>query len=267
MKDRDLNKHDHDAIEAGSKTADIPGKPPRVLVGILGGMGPAATADFLEKLIAATPADRDQDHLPVAIWSNPRIPNRNDALLVPGSPSPVADLQFGVRQLEMLGASFIAIACNTAHHWHAEMQSAVSIPILHIADIAIASLREGGQRPGASVGLMCSDGTLASGYYDNRLEAAGFKVVRSTNDMQKRVMRAVYAVKSGDLKLATDLSLQLSREFVAAGADVLLLACTELPVALAGHLELLPPHIDATVSLARACVAKALKVAGDAAAR
>jgi aspartate racemase len=257
MKDSEVKEQDRIAV---------PGTPPQVLVGILGGMGPAATADFLEKLIAATPAKRDQDHLPVAIWSNPRIPNRNDALLVPGSPSPAADLQFGVRQLEAQGASFIAIPCNTAHHWHAEMQSAVSIPILHIADIAIAALREGGHRPGTSVGLMCSDGTLASGYYDQRLAAAGFKVVRPTEDMQKRVMRAVYAVKSAEMKLARDLSLALCREFVAAGAEVLLLACTELPVALANDLRDLPPHIDATVSLAQACVAKALLIIEQAAA-
>jgi aspartate racemase len=257
--DRSMKEHDR-------KAAAEPGKPPRVLIGILGGMGPAATADFLEKLIAATPAKSDQDHLPVTVWSNPRIPNRNDALLVPGSPSPAADLQYGVRQLERQGASFIAIACNTAHHWHAEMQSAVSIPVLHIADIAIAALRDGGHRAGTAVGLMCSDGTLASGYYDHRLEAAGFKVVRPSSDMQKRVMQAVYAVKAGDMKHARDLSLALSHEFVTAGAAVLLLACTELPLALAGDLAQLPPYIDATVSLARACVAAASNVGKEAAA-
>ena len=143
------------------------------------------------------------------------------------------------------------------------MQSAVSIPILHIADIAVAALREAGHAAGTAIGLMCSDGTLASGYYDQRLEAAGFQVIRPTKDMQARMMQAIYAVKVADIEHARDLSLQLSEEFVAAGAAVLLLACTELPVALDGHMERRPPHIDATVSLARACVARALAVATE----
>ncbi|MDQ0391542.1 aspartate/glutamate racemase family protein [Labrys monachus] len=249
--------------DGGEGWAVIRGRAPEVLVGVLGGMGPAATLDFLDKLIAATPAERDQDHIPVTVWSNPRIPNRNRALLEPGSPSPGPDLQYGVRQLEAQGASFIAIACNTAHHWHAEMQAAVSIPILHIADIAVAALREAGHLPGTAVGLMCSDGTLASGYYDTRLAEAGFAVIRPTDDMQRRMMTAIYAVKVADLTLAGRLSRELAKEFAAAGAGVLLLACTELPVALANDLCGLPSCIDATLCLARACVARAAALASE----
>jgi aspartate racemase len=230
------------------------------LVGVLGGMGPAATLDFLAKILAATPAAQDQDHIPVAVWSDPRIPNRNLAILEPERhPSPAPDLQAGARRLEGLGADFIAIACNTAHHWHDDIQGAVAIPVLHIADIAVARLAATGHRPGTRVGLMCSDGTLGSGYYDRRLQAAGYPVLRPTTDMQRRMMEAIYAVKVDAMALAARLSRELAREFLALGAEVLLVACTELPLALGPDMHALP-CLDATVCLAEACVARALAV-------
>jgi aspartate racemase len=243
------------------RSAAVPVGAPGVLIGVLGGMGPAATLDFLGKIIAATPAGRDQDHIPVAVWSNPRIADRNKALLVPGSPSPAADLQYGARQLETLGASFLAIACNTAHHWHAEIQRAVAVPVLHIADLAVAALGKAGHPPGTPVGLLCSDGTLASGYYDVRLEKAGFTVVRPTSDMQTRMMAAIHAVKIADLKRAGELSRRLADEFRSAGAAVLLLGCTELPIALGNDTQSLPSCLDATACLAEACVARATALA------
>ncbi len=238
----------------------LTGKP---LIGVLGGMGPAATLDFLAKILAATPASRDQDHIPVAVWSDPRIPDRNKAVLDPDNfPSPAPDLQTGARKLESLGADFIAIACNTAHHWHEPIQAAVSIPVLHIADIAVSRLADAGHRPGTAVGLLCSDGTLGSGYYDRRLETAGYAVVRPTAAMQVRMMRAIHAVKTADLPLAADLSRALAFEFLALGAGVLLIACTELPIALGTDMHRLP-CLDATLCLAEACVARALGLAGS----
>ena len=228
------------------------------LIGVLGGMGPAATLDFLAKILAATPVSRDQDHIPVAVWSDPRIPDRNKAILDPDNfPSPAPDLQHGARKLEGVGADFIAIACNTAHHWHDAIQAAVSIPVLQIADIAVSRLTAAGHGPGTMVGLMCSDGTLGSGYYDRRLEAAGFSILRPTAAMQVRMMAAIYAVKVGDMVRAEDLSRALAREFLAAGASVLLVACTELPIALGPDMDRLP-CLDATVCLAEACVDRAL---------
>ena len=232
------------------------------LVGVLGGMGPAATLDFLAKVLAATPVAQDQDHIPVAVWSDPRIPNRNLAILDPERhPSPTPDLQAGARKLEALGADFIAIACNTAHHWHDDIQGAVGVPVLHIADIAVARLAAAGHGAGTAVGLMCSDGTLASGYYDRRLRASDMPVLRPTADMQRRMMEAIYAVKVGAMARAEDLSRALAREFLGEGADVLLVACTELPLALGPDMRALP-CLDATVCLAEACVERALAPAG-----
>jgi aspartate racemase len=236
------------------------------LIGVLGGMGPAATLDFVGKILAATPAALDQDHIPVAVWSDPRIPNRNLAILDPERhPSPSPALQAGARKLEELGADFIAIACNTAHHWHDDVQGAVRVPVLHIADIAVARLAAARQGAASRVGLMCSDGTLGSGYYDRRLRSAGVTVLRPTAAMQARMMEAIYAVKTGVMAKAEDMSRVLAREFLGMGADVLLVACTELPLALGPDMHSLP-CLDATVCLAEACVERALALGKDGAA-
>lgn len=224
-------------------------------------MGPAATVDFLAKIIAATPAQRDQDHVPVVVWSDPRIPERNAAILDPaGNPSPVAALRHGARQLQAAGATFIAIACNTAHHWHADIQHAVTIPVLHIADIAVAALRDRGCPPDSAVGLMVTNGTLASGYYAARLERAGFTPIVPAAEVQADIAASILAVKRADLDLARRLASGAARKLHGAGAAILLLGCTELPIALRADSQN-PPVLDATTCLAEACVRLATDVA------
>jgi aspartate racemase len=129
-------------------------------IGILGGMGPAATVDFLTKIVAATPAHCDQEHIPVIVWSDPRTPDRTLALLNPDSPSPVPALRDGAMALEKAGADFIAIACNTAHHWHHCIQKATTIPVLHIADVAVDELARTEVRAGGAIGLMGTNGIV-----------------------------------------------------------------------------------------------------------
>ena len=102
-------------------------------LGILGGMGPEAAIDLQLKILRRTSAQRDRDHLPVVTWNIPQIPDRTAAILGQAL-SPLPAMTDGVMALERLGAQNIVIACNTAHHWHSELQSAVPIPILHIVD-------------------------------------------------------------------------------------------------------------------------------------
>lgn len=225
-------------------------------LGVLGGMGPAATVDFVRKVIAATPASRDQDHVPMVVWSDPRIPDRTNALLNQDGSSPVTMLQQGARGLEAAGCGFIAIACNTAHHWHSDIQKVVAVPVLHIADAAIAALLLTGGDRGRRVALMCTDGTLASGFYDRRLRAAGFDVTVPPETVQAGIMAAIQAVKAGDRDTGRKLATSAAAELLNAGADILLLGCTELPIVMDEACSGLP-LLDATEIFARACVARA----------
>src|SRR5262245_56844098 len=102
-------------------------------IGVIGGMGPAATLAFFGKLLEATHAERDQDHLRVLIDNNPRVPDRNAAIAGRG-PSPGPQLAESARGLELAGADFLVIACNTAHAFASEIEAAVAIPLMSMID-------------------------------------------------------------------------------------------------------------------------------------
>ncbi|MDR3511527.1 MAG: amino acid racemase [Caulobacteraceae bacterium] len=213
-------------------------------IGVLGGMGPAATVDFLAKIIAATPAVRDQDHVPVIVRNVPQIPDRSEAILA-GGDGPFRPMLEGLKVLEQAGAEVLAIPCNTAHHWHARLSRVCERPILHIAEAAAAKLAG---RRGAPVGLMATRGTLASGLYQARLGA----LVLPDEEAQAAIDAAIAAVKAGRPGRAEAES--AARRLLAGGARSLLLACTELPLAMAGG-SLGGYCVDATLALAEACVA------------
>src|SRR5689334_7763772 len=105
------------------------------VLGVLGGMGPLASAQFMARLTLLTPAAHDQDHVPAVLWSDPRVPDRTAARLAGGA-DPLPWLLRGIRGLEAAGCGAIAIPCNTAHGWYEPMQAATRLPILHIVEAA-----------------------------------------------------------------------------------------------------------------------------------
>ncbi|HEX4325918.1 MAG TPA: amino acid racemase [Burkholderiales bacterium] len=224
------------------------------MLGVLGGMGPLATADFLAKVAAATPAARDQDHIPLVAWSVPQVPERVPAILGDG-PSPLPAMLAGVRALRAAGAEAIAIACNTAHYWYDELVEQGGVPILHIADAALLEARRHAPQ-GRRIGLLATSGTLAAGFYQTRFQQAGYATLLPPADDQESLHQAIQRVKAGDIAGAAALAETVAQRLLAAGADVLVVGCTELPLALAGaDTGLRARMVDATAALAAASVA------------
>lgn len=224
------------------------------MLGVLGGMGPMATVDFLRKLVEATPADRDQDHLGVIVAQAADIPDRTRAIL-DGGADPLPAMTVALRRLEAAGAARIAIPCNTAHHWHGALQALTPVPILHIVDAVAEALLQAGGAAGP-VGLLATDGTLRTGLYPRRLARHG--VTCRAPDDQAAVMRAVRLVKAGRIADARPLFQTQADALLAAGCRRVVMACTEIPLALASPDEpLRAVLLDATDALARACVAAA----------
>jgi aspartate racemase len=222
------------------------------LLGILGGMGPLATADFMHKLIAETPAAGDADHVPVVVWSVPQIPDR-PGFILHGGESPLPAMLDGIRVLRGAGATCIAIPCNTAHYWYDDLARAAGVPVLHIADAACDMLERRGIR-GEAVGLMATRGTLAAGFYQQRLEARGYHPLLSTEaDQRELVLPGIACVKRFRLDEAAALLLQAVARLRDAGARAIVLGCTEIPVAL-DHAGADAMAVDATRALAQACV-------------
>jgi aspartate racemase len=221
--------------------------------GVLGGMGPAATVDFLAKLIRLNPARRDQHHLPLIVISDPRVPDRVGPIVAGSGPSPLPALLAGLRTLERAGAQAIAIPCHTAHHWYPELAAATARPILSIVDATLAELARLDVPPGP-LGLLATEATLKAGLYQQRLAAAGHPpLIPAPAIIEKNVLPAIALIKQGRAAEAAPLLACALAHLNAAGAGYVLLACTELPLALPA--APLPGCIDATEALARACLA------------
>jgi aspartate racemase len=224
------------------------------MIGVLGGMGPAATVDFLAKLIRLTPAERDQDHVPVVVLSEPRVPDRVGPIMDGRGPSPLDALRRGLRTLERAGAGCIAIPCHTAHFWYDQMVASAHVPILHIANAVLADLARQGIT-GGPVGLLATAATLRAGFYQERLGTAGYVcAVPAADIMATCVLPAIAQVKQGRAGDAAPLLVRAIDHLRMRGVQTVLLACTELPLALAAASD--PPAcIDATEALARASIA------------
>jgi aspartate racemase len=226
---------------------------PQRIVGILGGMGPEATANFYSEIVRLTPAKKDQEHLPVLIYSLPQVPDRSTCI-VSGSREIVPWLTQAVRKLERGGASFIAIPCNTAHYYHADMQRAVRIPVLNmITETADAVVRE---HPRAkTIGLLATNGTVRSKLYEDEFARRGLRVLLPSPTMQQCcVMDAVYSIKSGGTKQSqADLLARAGDDLIRRGADVIVLGCTEIPLAFDVKRSRVPV-VNATQILARAAI-------------
>lgn len=229
------------------------------IVGILGGMGPLATVDFMSKLIAHTPAKQDQDHIPVLVSSIPQVPDRTLAFRGEGD-SPLSAMLENANRLTAAGAQGVVITCNTAHLWFDEIQKAINLPMIHIVDAAIEkAVEKVGENP--VLGLLATDATLASGLYINRVvkNSLGERIqvrwlLPTAVEMNKFVMPGILAVKAGKISEGEQLLARAGSCLKQRGANALVLGCTEIPIVLTGEsLDL--PLIDATDALAEKSVA------------
>lgn len=222
------------------------------MIGVLGGMGPMATVDFVTKIINQTPARSDQEHLPLLIHSIPQIPDRS-ACLMEHKTSPLPALLKGAETLIDAGVGCIAIPCNTAHYWYDDIAKASDVPVLHIADACADELETQNVR---SVGLLATDGTLKADFYTRKLASRNIRLQLPDEVLQQQVMDGIYRVKSGDIDgggkvLECCLNTMLDR-----GVERVILGCTEIPLAL-DHIqaEKRAFGLDATLALAATCVA------------
>lgn len=222
------------------------------VVGVLGGMGPMATVDFLRKLVEATPATRDQEHVPVVVSSIPQVPDRTAAYRGEGE-SPLPALLASGRRLVAAGAGLVVLPCNTAHLWFDELQQALGLPMLHVADAALDALESLGDAP-AAVGLLATDATLSAGLYVNRGRTRVRWLLPTAEEVACCIEPGIAAVKAGRVDQGRELLRRAAQGLERRGARALVLGCTEIPLAL-GPQDSALPLVDATAALARAAVA------------
>jgi len=226
----------------------------RQILGILGGMGPEATADFFRKVVDATPAAKDQDHIHILVNCDPSIPDRTENILGRG-PDPLPALIEAGKRLAAAGATVGAIPCMTAHHWMEALRAALPFPFLSAFEELGRRIRS--DYPQAKrIGVLATTGSIRAGLYEKHL--TDWRIHFPDEEAQTRfVMEAVYGkhgIKAGN---RGDEPRRLLREagnrLVARGADLLVAGCTEIPLALKpGDFEV--PVLDPMQVLARAAV-------------
>jgi len=198
-------------------------------LGILGGMGPAASAEFITRLVQQTPANCDQEHIPFVLWNEPRTPDRSTSMRA-GNDDPLPYLKEGILSLKSVGCDYIVIPCNSAHYWYNELNE-LGIPVIHIVDSVVDELKRL-DIDNQTIGIMGTQGTIEYGIYQQRLEKQGWKcIVPDQAEMDYFVQPAIHFIKAGNMVDANYLLVKVIDSLISRGAKAVVLGCTELPLA------------------------------------
>ena len=220
-------------------------------VGVLGGMGPDATVDFMSRVVRATPADKDQDHLRILVDNNPQVPNRQEALLR-GGEDPGPALASMAKGLEAAGADFLVMPCNTAHAFKEAIEASVRIPLVSIIDVTVEACGDV-----ETVGVLATDGCISSGVFQQALSERGKRAVMLDDAQMQALMQLITRIKAGDAGREVAGGMRaLAEALVARGANAVIAGCTEIPLVLADDMCEVP-LVSSTDALARAAVARA----------
>jgi aspartate racemase len=215
-------------------------------------MGPEATVDFYRQVIAFTPAGCDQEHIPTVILSHTAVPDRTESILQ-GHHHSLPALIEGVTFLEHAGAEIIAIPCNTAHYYIEDLRAGVRVPILSIIEETVSAIMSMPEVP-RCVAIFGTDGVRAAHLYDRPLESRGIRCIFPDAAPQRRIMEIIGRIKAGQAGSGERQELLAFSEHARkAGAEALVLGCTELPLLFRGHRPNLA-LLDSTRLLAEAAV-------------
>ena len=224
-------------------------------IGILGGMGPEATAYFYGLIIKNTKAEKDQEHIPVVIYANPGVPERTAAVLGKG-PSPLPQLLEGIRVLKEAGADFIVMPCVTAHHFYNEIMREVKVNFLNLVEETVLyALRKNPKLKKA--GLVSSTGTLRARLFHEAFAREAVEIIEPQEEEQERVMEAIFGkegVKAGYTSGKSREAIRdAARALIARGAEAVIAGCTEVPLVLKAR-DIEVPLIEPLQILAEASI-------------
>jgi len=227
----------------------------RKTIGVLGGMGPEATALFFRLLVRATDAEKDQDHARILVWNDPRIPPRSEALLEEGA-SPLPALLAGLALLERGGAGLVVMPCLTAHAWAPALAAAARVPFVSLIAETLAHVRR--ELPKLrTVGLLATPGTIRAGLFAKAAAKAGLRLLVPPPRAQGSVTAAISEIKAGRAAgRPRTILLRAARALVARGAEAVIAGCTEVPLVLRPD-DLAVPLLEPMAIGARVCVRKA----------
>lgn len=224
-------------------------------VGVIGGMGPMATAKFMEIVINNTKADKDQDNVDMVICQYSSIPDRTSYILNEESENPVNEMIEAAKTLEQVGCSFLVMPCNTATYFYNEIQKEINIPLLNIAELTAHYCKN---KNAKKVGLMATDGTIKAGVYNQYFN--NNELFIPNEETQSRIMDVIYNEVKQNKIPNKDNFLNIMDYFKNNNCDLIIMGCTELSVAV-NELSIDDPIIvDSLTVLARETIKKSGKL-------
>ena len=224
-------------------------------LGILGGMGPAASNEFVTRLVAKTPATKDQDHIPFVLWSDSTIPDRSTSMLNKDD-KPLPYLLAGIQGLKIAGCTTIVIPCNTAHFWfsHLEKIAAWNAKIIHIVDSVADTLRDIKITSG-KIGIIGTKATIEYGLYQYQLNKLGWECITPTKEqMDTLVQPAIDLIKAGNMDQAHEMLMTIIHSLISKGAKAVVLGCTEIPLSIRENTVQDTPVINSIDSLVMSAI-------------
>ncbi len=223
-------------------------------IGIMGGMGPAATVDLMSRIISLTDAETDQEHIPMIVDNDTRIPDRTEAIMG-RCESPVPEMLASAKRLEGAGADFIVIACHAAHCFVDDIKGRIGIPILDMPEETAKLLK---LKEVNKAAVLATDGTVQSGLFGHALERMGILTVYPDEEQQKLVMSLVYEyIKKGRTDIPDSICgdmMNMIGDLSKQGAEALILASTELPIAFSIMGLRSDAFVDPTFILAKSAI-------------
>ncbi|MDD8014690.1 MAG: amino acid racemase [Acidobacteriota bacterium] len=227
-------------------------------IGIIGGMGPGATAYFLGTIIRHTQAAKDQEHVPVLVWSNPGIPPRSEAILR-GGRSPLPLLLEAVRILEKGGAGLLVMPCITAHYYAPQIKARAGVPFVDLIEESLGHCRK--NMPGLrKAGLIASGGTAAAELFQRLFKGAGIEILMPRPLEQQQIVDAVFGkqgIKAGFTGVSAKRAIRrIACALVRRGAEAVIAGCTEIPLVF-GDEDSPVPVIEPMRIGARTCISRA----------
>lgn len=203
---------------------------PEKIVGIIGGLGPDATVDIMQRIIRLTPANDDIDHIRCIVDNNPKVPSRIKALIDGTGECPGPHMAKMGKKLEQWGADFLIIPCNTAHYYYQHVVDAVTIPVINLLDLVVSEFVQSNPQS-RKVGIAGSTAIIKTRLYTDRFQQHGIEAVYPDDTYQDLLLQGIKKIKAGVTgpevdTIITDAFNNISRK----GADVIIIACTELSV-------------------------------------
>lgn len=240
------------------------------IIGIVGGLGPKAGENLHSRILANTRVVRDQDHLPVLLYTNPRIPDRSEFIFGETTQNPADQILQSLRLLYDFGARVLCVPCNTAHApviWDVVTTGFADFAgdgeLLHIINLTVEHIIK--RHPSVShVGILATTGAVSAEVYQQALAHRNFRPVLPTEAHQRNIQDAIYhpdwgikAVSSPVTQQATDALEAAAYRMIVDGAEAIIMGCTEIPLALNGNELKGIPLVDSTAVLAREAIRRA----------